>query len=71
MTDTTTLGDALPARMKEIREEYIPAYQSIGLAGGFAIAMMNMSLTKAERALAEGDVIAMIEAYKELQDFKL
>lgn len=71
MTDTTTLGDALPARMKEIREVFIPAYQSIGPASEFAIAMMNASLTRAEKALADGDVVAMIEAYKELQDYKL
>ena len=66
-----TLGDALPAKMKEIREVHIPAYQSIGSAGGFAIAMMNLSLTRAEKALAEGDVVEMIAAFKELEEFKL
>lgn len=71
MPDINTLGDALPARMKEIREEYIPVYQSIGPTGRFAIEMMNASLTKAEKALVDGDVVAMIEAYKELQDYKL
>lgn len=66
-----SLGSELPAKMKEIRETHIPAYQSIGPAGGFAIAMMNLSLTKAEKAMAEGDVVLMIEAYRELCDFKL
>lgn len=66
-----TLGDALPAKMREIRETYIPAYQSIGPAGGFAIAMMNQALTRAEKAMAEGDTVEMIAAYEELNGFKL
>ena len=68
---TESLGTALPAKMKEIREVYIPAYQSIGPAGGFAIAMMNQALTKAEKAMIEGDTVAMIACYKELCGFKL
>ncbi|WP_395175556.1 hypothetical protein [Roseibium alexandrii] len=68
---TETLGDALPAKMKEIREVYIPAYQSIGPTGGFAIAMMNAALTRAEKAMSEGDAIAMLAAHKELSEFKL
>lgn len=66
-----TLGGALPAKMKEIREVYIPAYQSIGPTGGFAIAMMNAALTRAEKAMAEGDVAEMMAVYKELSEFKL
>jgi len=57
--------------MQEIRETYIPAYQSIGPAGGFAIAMMNQALTRAEKAMIEGDIAAMICAYKDLCEFKL
>lgn len=68
---TESLGTALPAKMKEIRETYIPAYQSIGPAGGFAIAMMNQALTRAETAMAEGDTVSMIRVYQELCDFKL
>jgi len=66
-----SLGTALPAKMKSIREVYIPAYQSIGPSGAFAIAMMNRALTKAEKAMAEGDAVAMIDAYRELCEFKL
>lgn len=67
----SSLGEALPAKMKEIREVYIPAYQSIGPSGSFAIAMMNAALTKAEKAMIEGDTIEMIRAYEELKEFKL
>lgn len=68
---TDTLADALPAKMKEIREVYIPAYQEIGPAGGFAIAMMNQALSRAETAMALGDTVGMVAAYKELSEFKL
>ena len=66
-----TLGTALPAKMKEIREVHIPAYRSIGPNGQFAIAMMNAALTQAEQAMAQGDVVEMIRAYEELKSFKL
>ncbi|RWR32516.1 hypothetical protein D2T31_00595 [Sinirhodobacter populi] len=66
-----SLGDALPARMKEIREVYIPAYRECGAAGSFAIAMMNDALTRAERALAAGDLTEMISVYQELMEFKI
>ncbi|PCJ24111.1 MAG: hypothetical protein COA96_10220 [SAR86 cluster bacterium] len=66
-----SLGDALPAKMKQIREEYIPSYQSVGPAGGFAVMMMQHSLTKAEQALSSGDVVEMLEVFAELNAFKL
>ena len=68
---TKTLGDELPRKMKEIREVYIPAYQSIGPSGAFAIHFMNEALTKAEGALATQDIALMIEALNDLNDFKL
>ncbi|AVX04220.1 hypothetical protein MXMO3_01694 [Maritalea myrionectae] len=68
---TESLGEALPAKMKFIREEVIPAYQSIGPAGNLAIAMMNQSLTIAEKALAEGDLVQMMRSYEDLKDYKL
>ena len=64
-----TLGEALPAEMTRVRA-LIPIYQSIGPAGGFAIMMMNKALDEAQRALAEGDVAAMVRAYEDLKGFK-
>lgn len=63
-----SLGEALPREMTRVRG-LIPIYQSIGPAGGFAIAMMNRSLDDAQRALAEGDVVAMIRVYEDLKGF--
>lgn len=69
--DNESLGTALPAEMKRIREVVIPAYQSIGPAGQFALAVMQYTLTVAEKMMAEGDVVGMIRAYQELKEFEL
>lgn len=63
-----TLGDALPREMTRVRG-LIPIYASIGPAGNFAVAMMNHTLDEAQKALADGDVIAMLRVYQELKDF--
>ena len=65
-----TLGDALPKEMARVRDELMPQYQSIGPAGGFALALMRASLDGAAKAMAAGDLPAMIRYYNELKDFK-
>ena len=67
---TDTLGEALPKEMARVRDELIPMYQSVGPVGGFAIMMMRNELDRATKALAEGDLPAMIRSYKALQEFK-
>lgn len=68
---TESLADALPRKMAEIRDVYIPAYQAIGPAGAFGVAMMRASLDRAARALASGDVLEVIAAYRDLEEYKL
>lgn len=68
MSEIDTLGDALPREMARVRDELIPAYQSIGPAGAFGIAMLRASLDTATEALASGDVVQMLRAYQELKD---
>lgn len=65
-----TLGDALPKEMARVRDELMPLYQSIGPAGGFALAMMRAELDRATKALAEGDLPTMIQSYEALKGFK-
>ncbi len=67
---TNTLGDALPAEMKRIREVVIPAYQSIGAPGRFGLTMINAELTQAEKALESGEVVTMIAAYASLEEIQ-
>jgi hypothetical protein len=66
----STLGQDLPKQMARVRDELIPQYQSIGPASEFAVSMMRRSLDRAAIAMAEGDLPAMIAAYKELKDYQ-
>lgn len=64
---TKSLGTALPAEMARVRDEVIPLYQEIGPAGALGLSLIRKSLDEAARALAEGDVVAMIRAYETLK----
>lgn len=65
-----TLGEALPREMTRVRDKVLPAYLSIP-AGIFAATMMRQSLDAAQRALAEGDVVAMLTCYEDLKGYEL
>jgi len=67
---SSTLGEELPKEMTRVRDELMPQYQSIGPAGGFALALMRTALDGATKALAAGDLPSMIRYYNELKDFK-
>lgn len=64
-----TLGDALPREVARVRDEVMPAYIAIGGPGGFALAGMRRDLDEAARAMAEGDVVAMLRAYEALRGY--
>ena len=73
-TDTDavrTLGEALPAEMARVRDKVMPAYIEVGPPGAFALMMMRQDLDCAAKALAEGDVIAMLKTYEELKGYSL
>lgn len=67
--EVKSLGEALPSEMKRVREQLMSKYQAIGGAGAFAIAMMNNELDRATKALAEGDVVKMLQSYEALKEF--
>jgi len=62
-----TLGDALPKVMAHVRDVIVPEYIRIGPAGAFGLAMIRADLDAATRALATGDLPAMIVAYEALK----
>lgn len=64
-----TLGDALPREMARVRDEVMPAYEASGSAGGYALQMMRYDLDIAAKALASGDVVAMMRAYEALKGY--
>jgi hypothetical protein len=66
-----SLGTELPKIMAKIRDEVIPAYQSIGPTSAFAVTMMKRDLDTAAVAMAEGDTVGMLRAYQSLKDYKL
>lgn len=66
-----SLGEALPKEMARVRDKVMPAYQEIGPSGAFALAFMRRDLDLAAKALAEGDVVAMIGAYTALKEYHL
>ena len=66
-----TLAEALPAQIKRVREDILPAYESLrGLPNVMVepvIAMMNHALNEATKACAAGDVVAMLRWHEELK----
>lgn len=69
-----SVGEALPREMKRVREVVLPAYYEIlpdNPMAQFTIMTINGSLDAAAKALAEGDVIAIIRAYEDLKGYEL
>jgi pyruvate/2-oxoglutarate dehydrogenase complex dihydrolipoamide acyltransferase (E2) component len=64
-----TLGDALPAEIARVNE-LIGQYRSIGPPGTFGVIMMTNSVNAAMKAMMEGDVVAMLRCYKDLQEYE-
>lgn len=68
MSETKTLGDALPdeiARVTKILGYYI----EIGPVGTWGAAAIRASLNRATHALASGDVIAMLQSLEDLKEY--
>jgi hypothetical protein len=66
-----TVGEALPREMTRVRDEVMPAYIEIGPPGAIALAMMRHDLDEAQRAMVEGDVVAMIRVLESLRGYTL
>ena len=65
------LIEVLQNKVAEMREEYLPVYQTIGPAGAFVVAMVHSAIQKAEQAVATMDVVEMVRSLQELRNFKL
>jgi hypothetical protein len=70
MEHSRTLAEALPEEMARVRDLVMPAYVSIGPAGGFALAIMRLDLDRAAKAMAEGDTVGMLRAYEALTEYE-
>lgn len=65
-----SLAEALPLEMARVRDQVMPPYIEIGPSGIFALTCMRADLDLAAKALAEGDVAAMISAYQSLKGWE-
>lgn len=71
MSETKSLGDAIQDEIKRVRELVVQYNDPIlNGAGRFASFMMEQSLDKAVKALAEGDVIEILRAYEDLKTYE-
>jgi hypothetical protein len=62
-----TVDEELPKEMARVRE-LLPIYDAIP-TGVFAATMMRADLDAAAKAMAEGDLAAMILRYHRLKDY--
>ena len=66
-----TLADALVAEIKRVNEVVIPEYQkiiAIAPMTAITVAIMQAEVDAAVRALANGDVLAMVRLYASLKE---
>lgn len=66
--ETKALAEALPEEISRVTK-ILGHYNEIGPAGAPGALMIRTSLDLATRALARGDVIAMILAYEDLKEY--
>lgn len=73
-TDGLTLGEALPREMARVRDDvlahFIPLRGMPGVIVEPQIMMMQAELDAAAKALAEGDVVAMLRIYQSLKEYE-
>jgi hypothetical protein len=62
-----TLGEELPKEIERC-QELLVQYAEIGPNGNFGAMMIRADIESAQRAMAEGDVPAMIRFYQALKD---
>lgn len=64
-----TLVDVLPRECARVRE-VLGHYKAIGPAGMFGAGFIEQDLRAADAAMASGDVVAMLRAFKALQEIE-
>ena len=51
-------------RVRELKTQY----EAIGSSGFFGVSMINQAISRAEKAIEEGDIVKETVAYKELTE---
>lgn len=72
--EPVTLADALPREMARVRDEILPQFMALrGMPGVIVepqIMIMRAELDEAARAMAHGDVVAMLRSYESLKGYE-
>ncbi len=66
----SSVGEEYPKEQARCREA-LRVYEEIGPVGAFAAACIRQVLADADRAMARGDVVDTVRAYKAMQGVKL
>lgn len=64
-----SVGSDFPHQQARVRE-VLKLYQEIGPAGHFGALMIESALRDADAALASGDIIRILQAYKALKEIE-
>lgn len=64
------LQEGLVAELARMRDQVIPAYESIGPPGLIALHLIRLECQRADAALASGDPVTMIPAYLALKEIE-
>lgn len=65
----STVGEEILVELKRNRE-LLEQYKAIGAPGLFGYTMINHDVDTAEKALAEGDIVAILQSYEKLKGNK-
>ena len=68
-TEPNTVGDDF-SRQQERARRILSIYEGIGPAGAFGAAHIRQTITEAERAMAGGDIIQILQSYEALKEIK-
>lgn len=61
------LVEGIQKKCNFIRETIIPVYDEIGPAGSIGKLLLQADIERGEQAIAGGDVIEMLQVYKDLE----
>ena len=65
----SSLGEEFPKEQARCRE-ILSVYQEIGPPGAFAYAELSKLLDRANTVVMSGDLVAMIQCYEEMKEWK-
>jgi len=68
-TVSHSVGGDFPHEQERVRE-LMDLYRDVGPAGAFALLMLKQVLARADKAMASGDVVAILRSYQEMRDCK-